>query len=459
MQASKKNTNRKRKERPLTSYFTAVATVPVVARAPAAVAVAAAEAVVNKQHEKSDGIGEKGRSSVDVDVESTTPTVVQPQSTKQAKTSASNHNSKNKKEVEVNLSASDDDDSDDDIAISDLKKPKMKIPPAKKGRMHAASATEKKPQQRPDIAVAVATSTSRVPKNTAEVKRLNSSDEGQEKSDGIGEFGIESTTPTAVQQKSTKGRMHAIAASKKEKNHQQESVVAVAVATSTNTVPMDTATSSGNENAVEALQDCTNAGSSAELEEATKNRQKNDGHPEDTSVKRPSAATVGTQPSRSRSLPPSTNVVHQLFSRSVHGGRKKNCSVSAPQPAWKIPSWIDLCPGNSSARNSGIKMLAWDEMGVLLAAYCDDRCIRIYDWDMVVAANVKGRNRRTRQAAYNKKDTECLMIEPILVFPYPFGNVSVLKWNPFNPDELAVANRCVRCVRLYFCVFLLGTAD
>ncbi len=127
MQFSKKNNNRKRKERPLTSYFTPAATAPVVARVPAA---------VGKQQDKSGGNGEKGSSNVDV--ESTTPinTVVQQQSTKQAqassckKTAASKPKSKKEVEVESNLSASDD---DDDIALSDLKQPKTKRPLPRKG--------------------------------------------------------------------------------------------------------------------------------------------------------------------------------------------------------------------------------------------------------------------------------------------------------------------------------------
>jgi hypothetical protein len=94
-----------------------------------------------------------------------------------------------------------------------------------------------------------------------------------------------------------------------------------------------TTTSSRNENAVQALQDCTNAISAgAESEEAIRKAQKN-GQMEDTMEKKPSEVTGTHNSSRTRSLKPSINVVHQLFSRSTHGaGRKKTGSVSAPQP-------------------------------------------------------------------------------------------------------------------------------
>lgn len=138
----------------------------------------------------------------------------------------------------------------------------------------------------------------------------------------------------------------------------------------------------------------------------------------------------------------SGSLLHQLLGRSMYG---KRVNVSTlPTTAWKIPSWIDLHQQGNS-RNVGIKSLAWDDMGVLLAAYCEDRYIRIYDWDMVLAADRQGRNRRARLQTMQQKDAEsklkdtgCFCIEPILTFSFTAGLVSSLKWNPFNPDELAV---------------------
>jgi hypothetical protein len=273
--------------------------------------------------------------------------------------------------------------------------------------------------------------------------------EKQEKSDTSSKAGscVESTPAVSVQ-RSTKGRPDA--ASAKGGTH-QEPLVEVALdnaeakrQSSNSDSKERVSTSSGNKEPIEALHDCTNASAEEEsttakikAEEESTTTAKIKLEKKDTLEEKKPAAGTST---RSRSLP-SSNVLHQLLGRSIHG-RKFNVNESPP-PSWRIPSWIDLCPGNSLTRNPGIKSLAWDEMGVLLAAYCDDRCIRIYDWDTVVAADLKGRNRRMRQVAEKKKDTECFSIEPILVFPFPFGLVSFLKWNPFNVDELAVGTRCV----------------
>lgn len=142
----------------------------------------------------------------------------------------------------------------------------------------------------------------------------------------------------------------------------------------------------------------------------------------------------------------SDNVVHLLESLSIHGRRR---SIPAPPTTpWKAPSWIDL----HLPLRVGVTALAWDDMGVLLAAHCTDYRIRIYDWDMVVAADMKGRNLRARRSASNNTDGSsgkagCFVIEPILVFPFPSANVAIFEWNPYNPDQLIVGTRYVLIFR------------
>ena len=79
--------------------------------------------------------------------------------------------------------------------------------------------------------------------------------------------------------------------------------------------------------------------------------------------------------------------------------------------------------------------MAWDAMGVLLAV-SSDRTIRIYDWDMLRAADIRGRSDRAR----NTNDHTEFKIPPIVNFQLPHP-VSSLVWNPFEMDELAVGFR------------------
>ena len=81
-----------------------------------------------------------------------------------------------------------------------------------------------------------------------------------------------------------------------------------------------------------------------------------------------------------------------------------------------------------------IDHMTWDAMGVLLAV-ASDRTISIYDWDMLRAADIRGRSDRARSC----QDSE-FKIPPIAKFQLP-QPASSLVWNPFEMDELAVGFR------------------
>jgi hypothetical protein len=123
----------------------------------------------------------------------------------------------------------------------------------------------------------------------------------------------------------------------------------------------------------------------------------------------------------------------QLVHRSCRG-TKITSQVSQPR-RWKSPSWVSLSQTRSSGEpGRSIDHLAWDKMGVLLAV-ASDKWIRVYDWDMVRAADMHGKNDRIRQI----KDSE-FKIPPILEFRVP-NPVATLEWNPHNEDQLAVGLR------------------
>jgi hypothetical protein len=147
------------------------------------------------------------------------------------------------------------------------------------------------------------------------------------------------------------------------------------------------------------------------------------------------------------------SLIHQLIQRTTHGTRL--AAHAATTRKWKIPSWIRL----DHPPNTKIDHMAWDTMGVLLAV-ASETMIRIYDWDMVGAADNKGRNQHQRmktKAAADpaKKHThhsrEIWSIPPVLTFRVP-QPVASLAWNPRDMEQLAVGLRYVLYVDYEWCV-------
>lgn len=122
-------------------------------------------------------------------------------------------------------------------------------------------------------------------------------------------------------------------------------------------------------------------------------------------------------------------LLSQLVNRSTLGNRPTSRALM-PQK-WKSPSWVSLQQNSAS----NIEHMAWDKMGVFLAVAYSDKWISVYDWDMVRAADMHGKNDRLRQI----KDSE-FKIPPILKFRVSYS-VASLAWNPHNLDQLAVGFR------------------
>jgi hypothetical protein len=95
--------------------------------------------------------------------------------------------------------------------------------------------------------------------------------------------------------------------------------------------------------------------------------------------------------------------------------------MPGPTPnKWKTPSWNRLGQSQQPQQSGGggrdakVKHLAWDQTGVLLAVASADKCLWIYDWDMVQAADLKGQGERQRRIQDSK-----WTLPPILTFRVP----------------------------------------
>jgi len=125
------------------------------------------------------------------------------------------------------------------------------------------------------------------------------------------------------------------------------------------------------------------------------------------------------------------NLANKIYVRSVLGTR--TIKLSPRVVRWCCPSWINFQMGCSH-----VTTMSFDAVGVLLAVACEDGSIKIYDWDMVVAADLKGRNRLLR-----KQSGPPFSVDPVVDFGLPRKSISFLQWNPFQQDVLAVGNRQV----------------
>jgi hypothetical protein len=121
---------------------------------------------------------------------------------------------------------------------------------------------------------------------------------------------------------------------------------------------------------------------------------------------------------------------------------------------WSVPSWLQLVQhAGASAYQSSVSKVAWDKSGELLAvafdasgASCGNPVVAVYNWDMVLAADVRGRCQQQRSLHLQERPPPIAveLLVPVLTIPIPSQSgrsVSVLEWNPFNVDELAVGLR------------------
>ena len=159
-------------------------------------------------------------------------------------------------------------------------------------------------------------------------------------------------------------------------------------------------------------------------------------------------------------------------SRKISGGGESLLTGGIWPKKWSIPRWVSLLTAarnmHSHTSSDVVTHMAWDTMGVLLVVICG-MTLNVYDWDMVMAADVMGRNEHSRSWQWRKKncsrddddddddggngcsgDSSMWKLEPIVSFKLPHP-VASLQWNQFDVDgnEIAVGFRSSGEVRIY----------
>lgn len=177
---------------------------------------------------------------------------------------------------------------------------------------------------------------------------------------------------------------------------------------------------------------------------------------------RRSTTLASSKTSMFLSNPPSVSKIHASACSSSSSSKPQQpppnrSFLFRPPPSlihhWNLSPSISSTPSISSLEE--ITAFSWDDAGILLAVATNQKQIRIYDWDVVVAADMKERRirGRTRQnqpdhPTYLDRNDTRFDMKPSWTFSTPHVP-SKLAWNPHDPDWLAVGFRNHSNVRIY----------
>ena len=177
-----------------------------------------------------------------------------------------------------------------------------------------------------------------------------------------------------------------------------------------------------------------------------------------------------------RQLQPQSSLPYDVRQRySSSSSSKGGGGVRFVVAPWKIASWMEFQSPTKTATASttAVQALAFDATGVLLAVAYETGLIRVFDWDMVQAADQHGRNhhyRRLHRAAASTTTTTpaaaaataaAVLVEPILEFVVTTSSSSALSHRyhqsskktiaclQWHGDELAVGIRSTGAIHLY----------
>jgi hypothetical protein len=112
------------------------------------------------------------------------------------------------------------------------------------------------------------------------------------------------------------------------------------------------------------------------------------------------------------------SIAYQLLNRELTGQKR----IETSNAHWRSCPWISL-------QNASVTCMTWDEEGVLLAVATTNNRVCVWDWDTIMASDLKGR-----------RDCKKIKTEPMWTFVVPL-EVNRMAWS--SSDQLAIAFRYV----------------